>query len=113
MDYTVLAYFGALCIFSGLLFGTAPALSFSRVDLNEVLKDGARSVGKHRGGKLSSVLVIFQFSLTLVLLTGAGVFVHSLLDNLSANRAVLRNNSPPRASIFPKTVTKIWMRGNV
>ncbi|HMD19664.1 MAG TPA: ABC transporter permease [Alloacidobacterium sp.] len=88
MDYTVFGYFAALCIFSGLLFGTAPAMRFSRVDLNEVLKEGARSAGKHRGGRLAGLLVIFQFALTLVLLTGAGVFVHSLLENLSANRSV-------------------------
>jgi putative ABC transport system permease protein len=88
MDYAVFGYFAALCIFSGLLFGTAPAMRFSRVDLNDVLKEGARSAGKHRGGKLSGLLVIFQFALTLVLLTGAGVFVHSLLENLSANLSV-------------------------
>jgi predicted permease len=88
MNYTVFGYFAALCIFSGLLFGTAPALRFSRVDVNEVLKDGARGAGKHRGGKLSGILVIFQFALTVVLLTGAGVFVHSLLQSLAANQAV-------------------------
>lgn len=88
MNYTVFGYFAALCIFSGLLFGTAPALRFSRVDVNEVLKDGARSAGKHRGGKLSGLLVIFQFALTVVLLTGAGVFVHSLFQSLSVNQAV-------------------------
>jgi len=88
MDYTVFGYFAALCILSGLLFGTAPALRFSRVDLNDMLKEGARSAGKHRGGRLSSLLVVFQFALTLVLLTGAGVFVRSLIDTLSANRNV-------------------------
>ena len=88
MDYTVFGYFAALCILSGLLFGTAPALRFSRVDLNDFLKEGARSAGKHRGGRLASLLVIFQFTLTLVLLTGAGVFVHSLLAHLSANSSV-------------------------
>jgi putative ABC transport system permease protein len=88
MDYSVFGYFAALCIFSGLLFGIAPALHGSRVELNEVLKDGARSVGKHRGGRLSAVLVVFQFALTLVLLTGAGAFVHSLLLSLAANRSV-------------------------
>jgi len=88
MDYAVFGYFAALCIFSGLLFGMAPALRSSRVELNEVLKDGARSAGRHRGGGLSSLLVVFQFALTLVLLTGAGFFVHSLLKNLSANRSV-------------------------
>ena len=88
MNYTVFGYFAALCIFSGLLFGMAPALRFSRVDVNEVLKDGARSAGRHRGGKLSSLLVIFQFALTLVLLSGAGVFVHSLFVALSTNQSV-------------------------
>jgi predicted permease len=88
MNYAVFGYFAALCILSGLLFGMAPALRFSRVDVNEVLKDGARSAGKLRGGKLSSLLVIFQFALTVLLLTGAGVFVHSLVENLSVNHAV-------------------------
>ncbi len=88
MNYTVFGYFAALCIFSGLLFGMAPAMRFSQVDVNEVLKDGARSVGRHRGGKLSSLLVVFQFALTLVLLTGAGVFVHSLFVALAANQSV-------------------------
>ncbi len=88
MDYSVFGYFAALCILSGLLFGIAPALRSSRVDLNDVLKEGARSVGRHRGGRLSGILVVLQFALTLVLLTGAGVFVHSLIENLSANRSV-------------------------
>ncbi|HUA91761.1 MAG TPA: ABC transporter permease [Terracidiphilus sp.] len=85
MDYQVFGYFAALCIVSGLLFGMAPALRSSHVDLNDVLKEGVRSVGRHRGGWLSAVMVVFQFALTLVLLTGAGVFVHSLLRALAAN----------------------------
>jgi predicted permease len=88
MDYLVFAYFAAICLLTGLLFGTIPALRASRVDLNEVLKDGARSVGKQQGGRLSGLLVVFQFALTLVLLSGAGVFVHSLLKTLAANRSV-------------------------
>jgi predicted permease len=88
MNYQVFGYFAALCIFSGLLFGTAPALRSSRINLNEVLKEGARSAGKRRGGTLSSLLVVFQFALTVVLLTGAGIFVHGLLQNLSANPLV-------------------------
>ncbi len=88
MNYTVFGYFAALCIVSGLLFGTAPALRASRADLNELLKDGARSVGRHREGWLTSLLVVFQFALTLVLLTGAGIFVHSLLASFSINPSI-------------------------
>jgi putative ABC transport system permease protein len=89
MDYEVFGYFAGLCIVSGLIFGIVPALrSSSRANLNEVLKDGARSVGKRGGGKFSGALVVLQFALTLVLLTGAGIFVHSLLLHLDANRFV-------------------------
>ena len=88
MNYTVFGVFAGLCIMSGLLFGIVPALRSSRVNLNEVMKEGARSSSGYRGGKFSAVLVVFQFSLTLVLLTGAGIFVHSLLVNLAANRFV-------------------------
>jgi hypothetical protein len=70
------------------LFGTIPALRSSRPDLNEVLKEGARSVGRHRDGWFSAVLVVFQFALTLVLLTGAGIFVHSLLASFAINPSI-------------------------
>lgn len=85
MNYAVFGYFAALCIVSGLLFGIAPALRASRADLNEVLKEGARSVGRQREGWLTSVLVVFQFALTLVLLSGAGIFVRTLMSSLTIN----------------------------
>jgi predicted permease len=85
MDYRVFAYFAGVCVLSGLLFGLAPALRSSRADLNDALRDGVRTAGTRRGGKLSAVLVVFQFALTLVLLTCAGVFVRSFLRNLSLN----------------------------
>jgi len=84
-DYTVFGYFAALCIFSAVLFGTLPALRASRSNLNEILSEGSRSFGRRSGGWLSSVLVVFQFALTLVLLTGAGIFVRGLFGGLAAN----------------------------
>ena len=87
MDYTVFGYFAALCIVSGLLFGIAPALHSSSAEMNEVLKEGARSVGKHRAA-ISGPGGGTAIRSTLVLLTGAGIFVHSLLQNLSANRSL-------------------------
>jgi putative ABC transport system permease protein len=88
MDYSVFGYFAALCVFSGLLFGLAPALRSSRVDLNNTLKDGIRSTGTRSGGRLASLLVVCQFALTLVLLTGAGIFVRGFLESLSFNQWV-------------------------
>lgn len=86
MDYSVFGYFAFLSIASGILFGIAPAVRSSKCDVNDVLKEGARSVGRLRGAYFSALLVVLQFALTLVLLTGAGVFVHQLLQTLAANR---------------------------
>jgi putative ABC transport system permease protein len=102
MDYSVFGYFAALCIVSGLLFGMVPALRSSRVEPNEVLNEGGRSVGKHRGGRFSAALVVLQFALTLVLLTGAGIFVHSLLLSLAANRSVPANQLMTARIDFPE-----------
>lgn len=85
MNFTVFGYFAALCILSGLLFGILPALRSSKTNVVDVLKESAHNVAGPRGAWLSSVLVVFQFALTLVLLTGAGIFVRSLLDRLAVN----------------------------
>ena len=84
-NYTVLGYFAALCILSALFFGTMPALRSSRPNLNAVMNEGGRSVGRLHGRWLSFGLVVFQFALTLVLLTGAGIFVRSLFVGLAVN----------------------------
>ncbi len=84
MDYTVFCYFAAMCVLSGLLFGIAPALRASRVDLNTALKDGAPSGGS-AGGKLTGVLVVVQFALTVVLLAGAGLMIRSFFAAQAMN----------------------------
>jgi putative ABC transport system permease protein len=77
MDYVVFGYFAVVSVVSGLLFGLAPALRASRVDLNTALKDGAPAGGSVGGGKLVAALVVLQFALTVVLLAGAGLMVRS------------------------------------
>lgn len=88
-DYTVLAYCSVLCVGSSLVFGLVPALRGSRVDLAGTLKEGGRS-GSGRGGRLSGVLVVAQFTLALVLLAGAGLMVRSLTTSNAINGAMPR-----------------------
>lgn len=68
-------------ILTGILFGVAPALRATRVDLNSILKGTATgAVGSvSRGGKapLGKFLVVGQVALSLLLLIVAGLFVHS------------------------------------
>ena len=48
----------------GLVFGAAPALQTSRVDLNEGLREGARgSVGSRRAHRTRNVLVVVEVAL--------------------------------------------------
>ena len=57
----------------GIVFGLAPALHVSKTDLNEVLKEGGRSGSSGiRARRWTSVLIVAELALTLVLLAGAG-----------------------------------------
>jgi putative ABC transport system permease protein len=80
MDYRVLAYICAISMASGILFGLAPALRLSRLDVNAALKDGGRSAGTGlRGSFLSGFLVTVEMALAVVLLAGAGLMIRGFL----------------------------------
>jgi predicted permease len=85
MDYVAFAYFAVISVFTGILFGLVPALRASRVDLNSTLKDGTPSGGSHRGGRFTAALVVLQFSLTVVLLAGAGLMIRSFFAAQAIN----------------------------
>ena len=79
-DVWVFAFAVASSLATAALFGLAPALFASRVDLNSHLKEGNRSlVGGWGQRRTRNVLVAAQVSIALVLLFGAGLFVNSLL----------------------------------
>ena len=89
MDGRVLAYLIAISIATGLLFGMAPALQLSRLDINAPLKDGGRgATGGGRGKHLSALLVTGEMALAVVLLAGAGVMIRSFLRIHTANLGV-------------------------
>ncbi len=82
IDGRVLLFTLLLSILSGILFGLAPALRVSRIDLNTTLKDASRgSVGTSavwgRGNNLRRLLVISELALSVVLLIGAGLLIRS------------------------------------
>jgi predicted permease len=62
---------------TGLLFGLAPALRATRVDLQHTLKEGGRTTGSAGGRRLNDAFVVAQFAFSLVLLTGAGLLLRS------------------------------------
>ena len=79
IDGSVFAFFAAVCLGTGFIFGLAPALHVSKTDINEVLKEGGRSGSGLRARRWTSALIVVELALTLVLLAGAGYMVRSFL----------------------------------
>jgi predicted permease len=81
MDHRVFAYLAAISIGTGIVFGLAPAIRLSRVDLNASIRSGASGFGFGlRGGGLSGLLVAAEMALSVVLLTGAGLMIRSIVN---------------------------------
>ena len=76
-DGYVLGFTLLISIVSSVLFGLAPALQTSKVDLNEALKSGTRSVAGGGAGKIRNALVVAEIALSVILLAGAGLLVRS------------------------------------
>jgi putative ABC transport system permease protein len=74
----VLLFTLGAAILSTLLFGLAPALLATRRNIQEPLKTSGTRTGADRGHqRLRSVLVVGEVTLSLVLLTGAGLLIHN------------------------------------
>lgn len=81
LDARVVAVTAGVSLLTGLLFGLAPAMQFSKPDLNETLKDVGRSStdGRQRQ-RLRGVLIISELALSVVLLIGAGLMIRSFIQ---------------------------------
>jgi predicted permease len=77
LDWLVLGFTAAVSVFTGVLFGLAPAFRATRFELTTMLKQGGGSTG-HLRSRLGKGLIVAQVALSLVLLIGAGLFVRTL-----------------------------------
>ncbi|MFY9611403.1 MAG: ABC transporter permease [Blastocatellia bacterium] len=91
IDRTVLGFTLIVSLTTGLLFGLAPVRQTSRVELQEVLKEGAGSSIRKRP-LLRGALVISEIALSLILLVGTGLLGRSLLAMLSVDRGFRTEN---------------------
>ena len=75
----VLAFTFALSVVTGILAGLLPALSMTRSDVNDALKQGLGRTDASSGSSATrSALVVVEVALSLVLLIGAGLMIRSL-----------------------------------
>jgi predicted permease len=109
LDTMPLVFAAALTGLAALLSGAIPAWRASRADLNEVLKDGARSAGGLRIGRVSRTLVTAEIVLSFGLLVTAGLMIRSIanlgthqygfaMDDVFTARLVLPESAYPDAT---------------
>jgi predicted permease len=80
IDPRLLLFTLAVTVATAVLFGTAPAVRATKLELTDTLKDGRGSQSGTTKSPLARALVISQVTLSLVLLVGAGLFLKSLVN---------------------------------
>jgi predicted permease len=91
-DLGVLAFTAGVSIVAGLLFGLIPAVQASRANLSLTMKEKTRTGSGFMRLNLSSLMVVMQVGLSMVLLTGAGLFAQSLVKLQNEDIGFDRNN---------------------
>jgi predicted permease len=86
-DWRVFGWAFGASLVTAVAFGLAPALFALRLNVNDTLKSGARGMTGGRGHRrFRQVLIVGQFALAMILLTGAALFIRGL-DELNHRRA--------------------------
>jgi putative ABC transport system permease protein len=93
LDYTVdfrtFSYLAAITLGAAILFSLAPVAKVMQIGVNGVLKDDTQGVTQGpRGKRFAAGLIAVQMALAMVLLSGAGVLVRSLVSIVTANTGI-------------------------
>lgn len=89
LDWRVLGFAVVLTLVLGLLIGLIPVFHILRTNLAAMIQSSSRGSSSSRGVRaLSSSLVVAQVAVALVLLTGAGLLIHSFAQALNVNTGI-------------------------
>jgi len=91
-DMTTLFFLLVLIVLTGIAFGIVPALQVSKSECADTLREESRTSAGNRSTWLRDGLVVAELSVSIVLLTGAGLMVRSLSALLHQNPGFDRTN---------------------
>jgi predicted permease len=86
VDRTVLLFALLISIFTGIIFGLAPALQAMKADMTAAIREGAQGSGySAKTFRLRSVLIVCELALAVVLMVGAGLLLRTFWGLLQEN----------------------------
>lgn len=85
VNRTVLVFAVLLCVFSGLAFGSLPALNLSRVSLRTVLATGGQRHSSGLSRRAGQILAAVEVTLAVLLMVGASLMIRSFARVLDVN----------------------------
>ena len=86
LNLSTLAYTFCVALFAGIVFGLAPALSSSKLDVNSMLKDASgRATGNRSGSRLRSIFVIAEIALAVVIVVCSSLMIRSFVGLTRTN----------------------------
>jgi putative ABC transport system permease protein len=86
VDFRALGFTLLIALFTGIIFGMAPALHVPRLDINDSLKDTNRgSSGGKKHAWIRGALVVSEIAFASVLLVGAGLLIRSFIAVLDVD----------------------------
>jgi predicted permease len=94
LDWPVLGFTSAVAVLAGIIFGLAPALQATKVDVTPALKE-SRTQGAgpaRRGLRLGHALMVTQIAVSMLLVVGAALFVRTLMNLHSIDIGFNREN---------------------
>ena len=91
-DMDVLAFTAGVSVLAGILFGLIPAIQASRQNLSSAIKERSRIRTAFMRFSPSSLMVVVQVGISMVLLTGAGLFARSLVKLQNEDVGFNRDN---------------------
>jgi putative ABC transport system permease protein len=105
LDHAVLIFTIVVSVVSGILFGLAPSLEASQVNLNHELKGSAGSILGVTGWRASlrNALVVGEIAVSLALLAGAGLLLRTFAEMRKAKIGVQTQNLVTMAVVLPNT----------
>ena len=115
MDSSVLLFTTAVSLFAGVIFGLAPALKATRINLQETMNQSGRGSSGFRQ-RLQGTFVAVEVAMALVLLVGAGLMLRTLValwrvnPGFNPNHAITFNLSLAATSTTTSADTRARLR---